>query len=89
MQTVKITSRRGSIPIAKITSAGFSLPVGATVTDAEGRTWQITTKAGDAIPYVKPPPQRRFYAGSKGQPNRRILYSNRHGTYHATKGWRR
>jgi hypothetical protein len=73
---------------AKITWATGPAPVGAIITAEDGTSWQMINET-EAIPYVKPPPQRRFYAGSKGKPNRRILYTNRHGTYHATKGWRR
>lgn len=70
---------------AKITWVGGAVPVGTIITDEEGKSWQMTSET-DAVPYVKPPPQRRFYAGSKGKPNRRILYTNCRGTYHATKG---
>ena len=76
MQTVKVTFFVGPPP------------VGTIINGADGSIWQ-TINETEAIHYVKPPPQRRFYAGSKGKPNRRILYTNCHGTYHATKGWRR
>ena len=85
VQTATITSRRGAIPVATIASA---LPVGTIVTDENGDSWEMVSET-EAIPYVKPSPQRRFYASSKSKPNRRILYTNRRGTYHATKGWRR
>lgn len=73
---------------AKITWAGGAVPVGTIINGADGSVWQMISET-DAVPYVKPPPQRRFYAEAKGKPNRRILYTNRQGTYHATKGWRR
>ena len=72
----------------KLTWATGPAPVGTIIHTEDGKAY-LTVSATEAIPYVKPPPQRRFYAGSKGKPNRRILYTNRRGTYHATKGWRR
>jgi hypothetical protein len=71
----------------KITSFGTQWPIGTIINAADGSVYQMVGET-EAIPYIKLPPQRRFYAGSKGKPNRRILYTNRHGTYHATKGWR-
>jgi len=72
----------------KINWGGTSAPIGTIIHTEDGKAYQ-TISTTEAIPYVKPPPQRRFYAGAKGKPNRRILYTNRRGTYHATKGWRR
>jgi hypothetical protein len=71
----------------KINWVGTSAPIGTIINAEDGTVYQMINET-EAIPYVKPPPQRRFYAGSKGKPNRRILYTNRRGTYHATKGWR-
>jgi hypothetical protein len=72
----------------KITWPDNPFPIGTIIKGADGSVYQMINET-EAIPYVEPPPQRRFYAGSKGKPNRRILYTNRRGTYHATKGWRR
>lgn len=72
----------------KITWATGPAPIGTIINTADGKVYQ-TVNETEAVPYVKPQPQRRFYAGSKGKPNRRILHTNRRGTYHATKGWRR